>query len=91
MRMLWVEGALLRSLERHSQGGSAREEVSLGGCWLQGTWEDSQGPSPRLPGETIRGRWAREIASVILPPAGDGDHPLDCARNRTLGLWPSRR
>lgn len=76
---MFCGGTLLGPLERHSQ-------VAVLGRGLSGdTGADSQGSSPRLPGETIKGEWAGEVTSVI-PPAGDGDHTLDWERNGTLGL-----
>ena len=72
-------GTLLGSLERHSQ------VTVLGRGPLGDTGEDSQGSSPRLPGETIKGEWGWG-GNKCDPPAGDGDHTLDWERNRTLGL-----
>lgn len=57
----------------------------LGRGLLGDTGEDSQGSSPRLPGETKKGELFGEVTGVI-PPAGDGDHTPDGERNGTLGL-----
>lgn len=65
--------------------GEAFPSNSAGEGAIGDTGEDSQGSSPRLPGETVKGEWGWG-GNKCDPPAGDGDHTLDWERNGTLGL-----
>ena len=69
MRVLWVEGALLRSLERHSRGGSAREEVFLGaGGLVAGDMGGFPGTIPKAPRRDHKGQVGRGDSKCDSPP-----------------------
>lgn len=57
------EGALLGSLERHSQGAVLGKGLS----WGKGVGGGVPGVIPKPSGQTVGVRWAGEVTTVILP------------------------
>ena len=94
--VLWVEGALLGSLERHSQGKVLGRDLGgrgegEGGCRGCGRIPRGHGSIRKAPRRDHKGQVDWGDSECESSPAGDGDQTLDHARNGTLGLQLPRR